>query len=57
MDGCELCGDFPAHLRSVCHTSAPLRAEMHEGGILKLFCFLPECNRLVAEFQTVQEDE
>lgn len=49
--GCDLCGDFPAQLRSRCHPSAPLRVEMPEEGWLTLYCYVPTCNREVARFR------
>ncbi len=49
-DGCELCGDFPVHLHGRCHPTAPLRAEMDENGRLSLYCYVPECNRFIADF-------
>lgn len=52
---CDLCGDVGVlHLHSRCHPSAPLRVEI-EGDRLSLFCYLPECGRLVASFR-VRED-
>ncbi len=51
--GCELCGDFPVHLHARCHPSAPLRAEMNREGELALYCYLPDCNRLVATFAVI----
>lgn len=48
--GCELCGDFPAHLESRCHPSAPLRVEALSEHEIALYCYVPECNRLVARF-------
>ena len=50
-DGCELCGDWPLVLIAKCHPSAPLRVEYHEDGTLKLYCYLPTCNRLVTTLQ------
>lgn len=51
-DGCELCGDNkpPFHIHAHCHLTAPLRAEL-ENSVLTLFCYLPECNRVVARFK------
>lgn len=47
---CDLCGDTgELHLRGKCHPTAPLRAEL-EDGVLSLYCYIPECNRLVAQF-------
>lgn len=48
--GCELCGDFPAILSGRCHPCAPLRIEMEDEQTLAIYCFLPDCNRLVAKF-------
>ena len=47
--GCDLCGDFPVHLRARCHPTAPLRMEMDERGKVSVYCYVPECNRFVAE--------
>ena len=45
---CELCGDADLlHLRAHCHLTAPLRAELRNGD-LRLYCYVPSCNRLVA---------
>lgn len=50
--GCNLCGDNsqPLHLHAICHMTAPLRAEL-EDGVLTLYCYIPECNRVVARFR------
>lgn len=50
--GCDLCGDNtpPIHLHAKCHLTAPLRAEIDKG-MLTLYCYLPECNRVVARFK------
>lgn len=46
---CDLCDDVgKLHLRGKCHPTAPLRAEFDKG-ILSLYCYVPECNRLVAK--------
>lgn len=48
--GCDLCSNTgPLHLRGRCHPTAPLRAEM-DGAMLTLWCYVPECNRVVAKF-------
>ena len=49
IQGCELCGDWPARLHSLCHPTAPVRIEIEKSGLLKIFCYVPECNRLVAK--------
>ena len=55
--GCELCGDIPVdelHLHARCHITAPLRVELHTHGdkrILRVFCYVPDCNRHVADFE------
>lgn len=51
VSGCGLCGDNsqPLHLHASCHMTAPLRAEL-ENGVLTLFCYRPDCNRVVARF-------
>lgn len=49
--GCDLCGDFPAHLVARCHPNAPLRVEALSEHEIALFCYVPECNRLVARLQ------
>ena len=46
-EGCELCGDFPVEFRGRCHPSAPVRIEMDEFRILSVFCFVPDCNKLI----------
>jgi hypothetical protein len=45
---CEFCGDNsqPVHLHARCHLTAPLRAELADG-VLTLYCYIPECNRVV----------
>jgi hypothetical protein len=48
---CDLCGNFPTHLMAHCHPSAPLRIEMTANRELVLYCYLPECNRLVARLK------
>ena len=51
---CDLCGDQgPLVLKPICHLTAPLRAEF-ENGILTLYCYVPECNRVVATFEGVR---
>ena len=61
IEHCEFCSDSDGqpevlYLHARCHPSAPLRAEL-ENGTLALFCYIPECNRLVAQFMTqVVED-
>lgn len=54
-DQCGMCSGFSAHLHihGRCHPSAPLRAEIGPGNELTLFCYLPDCNRVVARFQSV----
>lgn len=49
--GCELCGDFPAHLHSRCHPSAPLRIEALSEYEIALYCYVPDCGRLVARLK------
>ena len=49
--GCELCAEFPAELQSRCHPSAPLRVEALSEIEIALYCYVPECNRLVARFK------
>lgn len=49
--GCDLCGDFPAQLTSRCHPSAPLRVEVLSEHEVALYCYVPECNRLVARLK------
>ena len=56
FQGCELCGDWPAHLHSRCHPTAPVRIEIEESGYLKIYCYVPECNRLVARIR-IHESE
>ena len=51
IQGCELCGDFPAELRARCHPTAPLRIEMEDANTMAVYCYVPECNRLVARFK------
>ena len=46
--GCDLCGDFPVHLRARCHPAAPLRVEIPHAGEIVFYCYLPDCNREVA---------
>ncbi len=50
--GCDLCGDNtgPKHVRSRCHMTAPLRAELQDG-VLTLFCYVPTCNRVVTRMR------
>ena len=48
--GCDLCGDFPIDLRARCHPTAPLRLSMPSESVLEVFCYIPDCNRLVARF-------
>lgn len=47
IHGCDFCGDWPVVIVGRCHPTAPLRAELAEDGTLSLFCYLPECSRLV----------
>lgn len=49
--GCELCGDWPVVLRPKCHPTAPLRLEMPDRNTLVAYCYVPSCNRKVAEFK------
>lgn len=56
LTACDLCHDAtsptatgPLHIHSKCHITAPLRAEF-ENGVLSLYCYVPECNRLVGKF-------
>ena len=49
--GCDLCGDWPVQLRGKCHTTAPLRAELDETGLLTLRCYVPDCNSIVAQLR------
>jgi hypothetical protein len=51
MKGCDLCGDFPVELRAKCHPTAPLRVELTEQGELILYCYLPDCNRIVTRLK------
>lgn len=56
--GCDLCGDNSQpllHLHASCHMTAPLRAEL-EDGVLTLYCYRPECNRVVAKFKLANND-
>ena len=59
---CDLCADNPQltasvrqlgdgtmHLHARCHATAPLRLEL-EGELLRAYCYVPSCNRLVASF-------
>lgn len=49
--GCEFCGDTgPLVLVGRCHPTAPLRAVI-EDGELTLRCYIPECDRVVAQFK------
>lgn len=45
---CDLCENEAMHIHSVCHITAPLRAEI-EGNELRLYCY--DCNRHVATFK------
>ncbi len=49
--GCDLCGDTSGavFLHARCHPSAPMRASM-EGNVLTLRCYLPDCDRMVVQF-------
>ena len=50
-----LCGDAGLlDLHARCHPRAPLRAET-ENGMLSLYCYVPECNRLVARARFAAE--
>lgn len=51
--GCDLCGDFPATLAAGCHPSAPLRVEALSEREIALYCYVPDCGRLVARFTLV----
>jgi hypothetical protein len=47
---CELCGDTGRlDLSSRCHPTAPLRAVI-DNGRLTLRCYVPECDRVVADW-------
>lgn len=48
MNGCDLCGDFPAELHARCHPTAPLRIEKLSETEVVLYCYVPSCNREVA---------
>lgn len=48
--GCQLCGNFPAQLVAGCHPSAPLRIEALSEREIALYCYVPDCGRLVARF-------
>ena len=50
--GCDLCSDNtgPMHVRSRCHMTAPLRAEIWDG-VITLFCYVPTCNRVVSQMR------
>ena len=52
-NNCDLCNQESSvhHLRGRCHITAPLRAEIDSQGILTLYCYVPECNRVVAQFR------
>lgn len=56
QEPCALCGDASAllHIHARCHPAAPLRAEIEQGSLLALYCYVPECNRFVARFQVKQ---
>lgn len=56
MSGCDLCGDFPVHLAARCHPTAPLRMEMADETTLRAYCYIPTCNRFVAEFRIEQTE-
>ena len=47
---CDLCNEPALHIHSRCHITAPLRVEI-EGNELKLYCYLPECNRHIATYR------
>lgn len=49
IHGCELCGDFPVMISGRCHPTAPLRIEMEDSSTMAIYCYLPDCNRLVAK--------
>ncbi len=52
-NSCDLCNQQSSvlHVRGRCHITAPLRAELDcQQGILTLYCYVPECNRVVARF-------
>lgn len=51
LKGCDLCSDWPVHLHGRCHPMAPLRVELTEDGTLSLFCYVPDCNRLITRFK------
>jgi hypothetical protein len=52
---CDLCGDNhgPTFLHARCHMTAPLQASM-EHGVLTLRCYLPECQRIVAQLKVTE---
>ena len=54
MEGCDLCGDFPVVLAGRCHPGAPLRIEMDEDNVMTLYCYVPECRRVVGRFKVEQ---
>lgn len=51
---CELCNDTgPLELAARCHPTAPLRVKL-EGHTLTLYCYIPECSRLVTSFEVTE---
>jgi hypothetical protein len=49
--GCELCGDFPAHIHGRCHPTAPLRMIMIDETTMEVRCYIPDCDRLIARYK------
>jgi hypothetical protein len=49
--GCELCGDFPAHIHGRCHPTAPLRMIMMDETTMEVRCYNPDCNRFIARYK------
>ena len=52
--GCDLCGDFPVHLRARCHPSAPLRVEIPSADKIVMYCYM--CNREVARLNLANDE-
>lgn len=50
---CGLCRDAgKVTLMGRCHVNAPMRAEYDNAtGVLTLYCYVPECSRVVAKFK------
>lgn len=49
--GCELCGDLPVIVTARCHPTAPVRIVMLDSTTMEIYCYIPDCNRLVARVQ------